>query len=167
MRVAVRRVKEAAMATLQAVALVVVAVALLGGLRRGWGLWLRRRGLARLAGAPLRRHARGVPVRVMLQGTPLLLGMRPNRRHRLRADLALTTDRFLIATDRGILADLGPSHGRPFASVRCTGPGRLVIEGDLPRADGRKGLFRFEIVVDDAPGWARDLGPFTQPNPSS
>lgn len=151
------------MAIWQAVVVVVVALTVLGALRHGWGVLVRRRGLARLGGADLLRLERGTTVRVRLQGMPPILGLSPRRTSRLAADLALAADRFLIATERGILADLGPGHGRPFTSVRCTGPGRLLIEGDLPRADGGRGLYRFEIVVDDGPGWAAALQRFTSP----
>lgn len=141
---------------------VVVALATLGVLRRAWGTWLRRRAVARIPPAQVVRHARGVGLRALLSGTPPLLGLDPRKANRLVADLVLTADRFLLATDRGLWADLGPDHGRRFRAVRSPGPGRLVIEGDVPRADGELGLYRLELVVDDAPGWARDLAVFVE-----
>ncbi|MBW1881469.1 MAG: hypothetical protein JRJ84_24190, partial [Deltaproteobacteria bacterium] len=73
-----------------------------------------------------------------------------------------TDDRFLLTSNRGLLADLGPDRGRRFTSVRCTGPGRLVIEGDVPRGDDARGLYRFELVLGDAPAWAEALAPFVR-----
>jgi hypothetical protein len=144
------------------VVLILVALTALAALRRSWGWLLRRRALAGLDPEGVLRLERGVPIRALLYGTPPMLGMNPKRANRLKGDLALTEDRFLLTSSRGLLADLGPEHGRRFTSVRCTGPGRLVIEGDVPRSDGAKGLYRFELVVDDAPGWAEALSPFVR-----
>jgi len=144
------------------VVLILVALTVLAALRRSWGWWLRRRGLAALGQEQLLRLERGVPIRALLYGMPPMLGLNPKRTNRLKGDLALTGDRFLLTSNRGLLADLGPDHGRRFTSVRCTGPGRLVIEGDTPRADGSRGLYRFELVVEDAPGWADALSPFVR-----
>ncbi len=145
---------------LKAVILVVVAVTALLALRRAWGVWLRGRGLARLAPGEVARVERGVTIRALLLDTPPMLGLNPKRTNRLVGDLALAPARFVLASNRGVLADIGRDHGRKFRSARCTGPGRLVIEGDVPRADGGRGQYRFELVVEDAPGWAAALAPF-------
>ena len=55
------------------------------------------------------------------------------------------------------------SKGRRFQSVRCTGPQRLVIEGDVPGVSVA-GSYRFELVLDDAQEWARALEPLVEPN---
>lgn len=147
----------------ESVVIVLVALTTLLVVRRAGGWWLRRRARGRLEPDRILREARGVTIRVLLYGMPPMLGLNPKRTNRLRGDLLLTDDRFLIATNRGLLADLGPDRGRPFSSVRCTGPGRLVIEGARPRPDGRQGLYRFELVLDDAETWAEALRPFTKP----
>jgi hypothetical protein len=61
-----------------------------------------------------------------------------------------------------VLTELSPTFGRKFTSVRCTGPQRLVIEGDLPRPNGQLGHFRYELVITDAEGWAEALQPFVR-----
>lgn len=86
----------------------------------------------------------------------------PNRTNRVKGNLAITADRFVMATNKGVLADIGHSHGRKFTSVRSTGPGRLVMEGDVPYPDKTTGVFRFEMVVDDAPAWIEALKPFSE-----
>jgi hypothetical protein len=147
---------------LKALIIVLVAVTALLALRRGWGLWLRRRSLAQIRGVPIVREAHGVTIRALLYGTPPMLGLNPKRTNHLVGDLVLTGDRFVLASNRGLLADLGPGRGRRFTSARSTGPGRLVIEGDVPYPDGDKGLYRFELVVDDAADWADALAPFVR-----
>jgi hypothetical protein len=144
--------------------LVVLLISVSFGLLRLAGWLRRRRGLATLGEAPLVRVAHGVGIRIHLAGTRALHGLAPNRAHRGHGDLALTADRFLIGSTHGVLADLGPGHGRRFRSVRCTGPGRLVIEGEIPSPQGAPGLYRFDIVVDDAQAWAAALQPFVEVN---
>jgi len=152
---------------LEALIIALVAVTALLALRRAWGLWLRRRSLARLQGVPIVREAHGVTIRALLYGTPPMLGLNPKRTNHLVGDLTLTADRFVLASNRGLLADLGAGFGRRFTSVRCTGPGRLVIEGDVPYPNRERGLYRFELVVDDAAGWAEALSAFVREDASA
>lgn len=128
-----------------------------GAVLKGWSRWLRARPLRALPPGAVQRMARGTTLRVMVRGTSVLPGMRPNRTHRTTGDLALTADRFLISSNRGTLIDVGPSHGRAFDSVRCTGPGKLVIEGSVSRPDGRSGPYRIEAFLPDAVDWANAL----------
>jgi hypothetical protein len=96
----------------------------------------------------------------MLRGSRPYIGLIPNRTNRTTADLALSQDRFIMATNHGVLVDLSCDRGRRFSSVRCPGPGRLVFEGTLPQMSGPSGTYRIEMVVADADGWARALTPF-------
>ncbi|HHO50262.1 MAG TPA: hypothetical protein ENK18_05155 [Deltaproteobacteria bacterium] len=133
-----------------------------GGVLKGWSWWVRTRPLRALSADAVQRLARGTTLRVMVRGTSVLPGMRPNRTHRTTGDLALTADRFLITSNRGTLVDVGASHGRAFDSVRCTGPGKLVIEGSVSRPDGRSGLYRIEASLPDAAPWASALQPYVE-----
>lgn len=146
----------------KALVLVLVAVGALGAIRRGWGRVVRWRAMSRLDPGQIVRVEHNVTVRAMLYGMPPVLGLNPKRTTILRGDMAMTGDRFVLASSRGPLVDLGPDRGRRFTSARCTGPGRLVIEGDMPRGDGNTGLYRFELVVTDGPGWAQALAPFVR-----
>jgi hypothetical protein len=134
-------------------------VALLNGLAR-----LRRwRTVRSIDPADVVMRAANATVRASLHGVPSFAGLDPDALNRMRGDLVLTHERFLLVVDGGVLADLGPGYGRRFTSARCTGPSRLVIEGEVPRKDGQVGSYRFELVVDDAEGWAEALVPFVEP----
>lgn len=139
----------------------------------GFGLvkltgWIRRRsGHRRLEGAAPLRSSERVDLRITLFRTRGYLGLEPGRAHAARADLLLTAQRFVIASDHGVLADLVVGQAPPLRSARCTGPGRLVLEGDVPQAAGSEGRWRMELVVHDAPGWAEALQPFVVPDPDA
>ena len=120
----------------------------------------RRRGLSKLPADRRRREAHGLDVKVMLRGARPYRGLLPNRTNRTTADLALGEQRFIMATNHGVLVDLTGQHGRRFTSVRCPGPGRLVFEGKLPQMNGPDGTYRIELVIRDAGAWARELAPF-------
>lgn len=142
--------------------ILLVLVVAVGAALRGASWWTLRRGAARVPRDQVVREARGVTLRVLVQGTRVFPGMSTRYANRTRGDLVLGRDRFVLATRRGVLVDLGPGRGRPFGSVRCTGPGRLVIEGDAPGSRGSTGLYRIELTVDDAQGWAEALRPFAR-----
>lgn len=144
---------------LQAVVIVVVALTVLGGSKQLLGWWQREKVLRSLDPDRVRRMDRGVSARAIVAGVKQWRGLDARRRTGLRADLLLTDERFLLATDRGVFLDLTAAGDGPLTSVRCTGPGRLVIEGDIGRDDAR---FRFEITVGDAQGWAAELAPFVR-----
>lgn len=133
---------------------------LFGGftLVKGAGRLRRWRARRRLAGTPVIREARGLDGRLTLFKTPHVLGLAPGPAHDLWLDLYVTSDRLLVATDRGVLLD---GHvGGALTSARATAPGRLTIEGEVPRRGAEAGLFRLDLVVDDASGWAAALAPF-------
>ena len=145
-------------------ALIVVLVALFGvgvGLKLlSW--WKRQVALQGIDPGAIVRQRRGVSMRVLVQGTRALPGMTTNKANRTTGDLVLLADRFVLATGRGAVADLREGRGRLFTSVRCTGPGRLVIEGDVPNPSGNPGLFRVEVMLDDAREWADALKPWVR-----
>ncbi len=134
--------------------------------RRIFGLWRRNQALGRLKEANVIRQTRGVRIAGLLTNAPAISGMNPRRRNIMTGDLALTPNRFVLVSNRGLLADVGiadggvDAHGRLFTSVRCPGPGRLLIEGDIPLMGKPAGLFRFEISTKDAMEWAQALRPF-------
>jgi len=147
---------------MQALVIVVVSLTAVGTALQLHGWWQRRRPLREIPSSEILHMARGVSVRVMVQGPTGLPGMKERRGNRTRGDLVLTKDRFLITSRRGTLADIRLANSRLLAAVRCPGPGRLVIEGDVPRDSGRVGLYRFEIVVADADHWVRRLEGFVR-----
>ncbi len=150
------------MAWVKALVLVLTALVVSGALLRGLGWWRRRLALDGIRDEDVVRRATGVRMRVLVHGTRAVPGMGRRRASRTTGDLVLLRDRFVLATGQGVLADLRPDRGRRFSSARCTGPGRLVIEGDLPSPRGQPGLYRVEIAVPDAPEWARALRPWVR-----
>ncbi|MCO4744979.1 MAG: hypothetical protein KC912_09340 [Proteobacteria bacterium] len=140
----------------KAVVVVIVAMTLLGMARQGFGWWRRERVMRSLDTDALLRSTRSVTVRVLVTGVKSWRGLDARRRTGVRADLVLTDERFLVISDRGVLLD-ATAETSPLQSARCTGPGRLVLEGSVGRADG---MFRLEMVLDDAQGWAADLREF-------
>jgi hypothetical protein len=127
---------------------------------RGMGVLLRRRAAGRIPAPQRTREVRGIRVRGQVDGPDVLPGMNPGRSNVTTADLVLSEDRFVLASERGLLIDVGTSRGVPLGSARCTGPGRLVIEGDVPRMTGAPGRYRLEMALDDAEAWAADLARF-------
>lgn len=120
--------------------------------------WNRRRKAARsVDGEPIVASARSVTGRVLVQRAGVFRGMTAQRANRTRCDLWLTRERFLLASGRGILLDLRASGGRRLSSVRCTGPGKLVLEGERPASQGPAATFRIELFVHDALEWVQRL----------
>jgi hypothetical protein len=140
----------------KAVVVVMVAMTLLGIARQGFGWWRRERVIREIDADTLRRSTRSVMVRVLVTGVQSWRGLDARRRTGVRGDLVLAEDRFVLITDRGLLIDAN-AETSPLTSARCTGPGRLVLEGSVGRGDG---MFRLELVLDDAQGWATDLREF-------
>ena len=145
----------------------IAVVALAAGAMRFRSWYRRYRVLQTLGDAQLLRIERGVSMRILMGRAKALPGMNPNRANRTRGDLALTADRCLITSGRGTLADLRPGKGRRFAAVKCPGPGRLVIEGDVPGSDGIAGHYRIDMRIDDAQGWARALSAYVREDGST
>lgn len=146
----------------QAVVVVVVAVVGAGAALRGWGWWIRTRLLRRIPADRVTRLRRGVSLRILVQGADALPGMNPRKANRTTGDLALSEDRFLLVSARGLVADMAPAAGRRFTSVRCPGPGKLVMEGRVSRPSGPAGQFRVEVILPDAVEWADALQPFVE-----
>ena len=130
----------------EALLVVVAAVVGSGAVMKGWTWWLRQRAIRTIPADAIVRQVRGVSLRILA--------------NRTTGDLVLTADRFLLSSGRGTLADLRPERGRRFTSVRSTGPGRLVIEGDRPGPQGQAGGFRIELMLADASQWVEALQPF-------
>ena len=143
-----------------------LALVLFGGfgLVKVAGLVRRWRGRRRLGDAPVVRERRSVDLRITLWRTRGWLGLESGRAHPARADLMLAAERFVVASDLGVLADVTPGGSIPLRSARCTGPSRLVLEGDVPGATDAVGRWRMELVLDDAPAWAGALAPFVTPD---
>ena len=120
-------------------------------------------GLPLLVGdQPLHRLSRDIGIRIRLRDTRAIHGMDPRKTHLTRGDLAMTEGRLILGSEKGLLLDIREGHGRPITSARCTGPGRLVLEGDIPDSRGDRGLYRFELVIDQASEWAKDLRRFVR-----
>jgi len=94
------------------------------------------------------KAARGVTARVFVD-QDILDGPKANVINNTPADLVLTDDRLIVATRHGRVLEVSSGAG----SVRCTGPRRLVIEGERLRKNGPMKV-RIEALVDDAEGWA-------------
>jgi hypothetical protein len=140
--------------------IVLFLISLLGRLVQ-WRIRLAAR--SKIAPETVQREAFGVHARAFVSGTSAFKGISSRYLNRVKIDLVLASDRFLMVSSRGTLLDVGLRHGRKFQSVRCTGPQRLVIEGDLPGVSAA-GSYRFELVLDDAEAWATALEPLVEPN---
>jgi hypothetical protein len=110
-----------------------------------WRKSRRKRGSALPDGEAVARMVEDVAVRlyvnVTIPGGPRAPGGRD------RAQLVLSDQRLILATGHGRVLEIDAE--RP-GSVRCTGPRRLVVEGQHPT--GRAEV-RAELAVDDAEGW--------------
>lgn len=91
-----------------------------------------------------------IPSRVYVDRT-VLAGPVAGKINNMDADIVLTEKRLVVSTHQGRLLEITPQAG---GSVRCTGPGRLVIEGSKPRADGEI-LVRVEALVATAETWSK------------
>ena len=139
----------------RAVIVVLVVLTIVGAVRLGLRRLVRERVWRQMEPLDLRRVTRHVWVWVLVTGTPRWRGFDARRRSRVRADLYLLEGRFVLSSEAGTLLDVR-AGGAGLRSVRCTGPGRLVVEGPVRDSQG---LFRLEVVLPDAQGWARDLAP--------
>lgn len=142
--------------------LVVLGVLILAGAVLKLVSWARREKIVRtIDPESLTRSLRGVSLRVLLHGPTTLPGMNPDRANRTRGDLLVSSDRFVIASSRGVLVDVR-SGSKRLTSVRCTGPGRLVLEGEVPVMKGEPGRYRIELVTEEAASWVETLAPFVE-----
>jgi hypothetical protein len=147
---------------LKALLVVGIGILLWGALVQGAYHLRRRRARATFARGSLVRSEHGVSIQARLGG-PAIPGLDPRRNNRTVGDLLLSADRFVLASRRGVLLDLGAAPMGRFSSVRSTGPGRLVLEGEVPRPAAPAVPYRFDLMVADAPGWVGALAPWVRP----
>jgi hypothetical protein len=95
------------------------------------------------------KEARKVPARVFVD-KDMVGGPQQGRTNRSQADLVLTDGRLLVATHQGRVLEL---TSRNPGSVRCTGPRRLILEGERLQKEGVMKV-RVELICDDAQSWA-------------
>ena len=148
---------------MQALIVVVGSLVLVGSILKLVS-WRRRVALVQIAEDQIVRQLRGASMRVLTQGPPVFPGMSTSKANRTLGDLVLTADRLLLVCNRGKLLDIGANHGRKLTSARCTGPGRLILEGALPVPRGVVGRYRIEIIAPDATQWAAALAPWVEPD---
>lgn len=146
----------------QALVLVVIALTGAGFALRGMGWLVRGRARRRLGDRAIVREARGRSMRVLVQGTNVFEGMSTTKANRTAGDLWLASDMLVVACNRGVLIEVSGSTAGTLTASKCTGPARLVLEGAVPVADGQPGLYRIEVQIDDAPGWASAIAPFVR-----
>lgn len=145
---------------MQALLVVVGSLVLIGAIMKGIS-WFRRTSLTRaIPEDAIVRQLRGTSMRVLTQGPPVLPGMSNRKANRTIGDLLLMKDRLLLVCNRGTLLDIREDRGRKLSSARCTGPGRLVLEGEIAVPSGVAGQYRIELSAEDAPDWARALAPY-------
>ena len=138
----------------QAWVLVLSTLLLVGMVRRLRGRAIRYRALRRLATGETVRALHGVSLRVLVEGSTALAGMKRGRSNRTRGDLVVTQERVVLVCNRGTLLNRGRGDGGPPWEVRCTGPGRLVLEASLSDRHRKNARFRVEFSeLDDADGW--------------
>ena len=105
-------------------------------------------------------QANRVPIRAMSYGTAPVMGLDPKRAVRLTGRMAMSKERFVLVTDQGRFTDIRIDQKRLLTSARCTAPGRLVIEGTIPQAGRSPGVYRLELLFEQATEWALALQPF-------
>ena len=140
------------LATLLALAGLLAAALVAGRVRR-------RRLVAAVAEGGTVKAASALTCRLIVHGTRRLLGFEPDTLHPIGVDLVLTPSRFAVVCDRGLLID-ARLDGARLTSARCTGPARLVLEGDLPSPNAVAPNFRLELTLEDAESWANALAPW-------
>lgn len=134
---------------LASTAIVITATVALGGAIT-WSRRIRRQEATRLdADETVLRLARGVTARLYVeQDVPG--GPAAGVANLMPADVLLTARRLVIGTHQGKMLEITRGHD---ASVRMTGPRRLVIEGSRPRMSGPIRV-RAELLLDEPDAWA-------------
>lgn len=141
-------------------AVVAIGSIVAGATLRGLSWARRRRMTTSIPEEDVVRSVRGVSLRILASGAAALPSMSTTKANRTVGDLVVTKERLLIVCSRGTLVDIRPGRGRPLSSVRSPGPGRLIVEGEVPAADGTMGGYRIELVVDDSAAWVAELSRF-------
>ncbi len=142
---------------------VIVGVIAAGAALKTVGWTRRYRALRTVPPSEIRRAARGIPLRVFVDGPTGLPSMTPHRANRTIGDLVLTDDRLILVSTRGVLIDLKLGSGRALHSIRAPAPLQLIVEGRVPHAAGGVASFRIEATLPDAERWAHELEPFREP----
>lgn len=139
---------------------IVVAIIFLGGAGLKWlQSARRRRAVQKIQETPV-RISHGVYARVMAKGKTFR-GFRSGHQTKTTVDMVLTKKQFLVVSNRGTLFDIRAEAARGrIGSVRCTGPGRLLFEGERQEANKKTTKYRVEISIPTATAWAQDLAPF-------
>jgi hypothetical protein len=139
---------------------IVVAIIFLGGAGLKWlQSTRRRRAVQKIQETPI-RITHGVYARVMVRGMTFR-GFRSGHQTKTTVDMVLTQKRLLVVSNRGTLFDIRAEAARGrIGSVRCTGPGRLLFEGERQEASKKATNYRVEISLSTATSWAQDLAPF-------
>ena len=126
-------------------ALMVVAV-----LFQAWRASRRNRGARLDPSETVLRETEAIAVRLYVNrnipGGPRAPGGRD------RGRMVLSDQRLILTTGHGRVLEIRSDRS---GSVRCTGPRRLVIEGQHP--SGRADV-RVELAIDDAEGWQQAAG---------
>ena len=108
----------------------------------------RRVKASKVSAAHVIKEARKLPARVFVDKS-VVGGPQRGRTNRSQADLVLTEGRLLVATHQGRVLELTP---RNPGSVRCTGPRRLILEGERLQKKGVMQV-RVELICDEAEAW--------------
>ncbi len=146
-----------------------VLLVLFGGFAfvKAFGLWRRHRGRALIPREAVVREVLAVDLRVVLFRTHGFLSLAPGPSHPARGDLVLSSEAVVLASDLGLLLHLHEGCRATLTSARCTGPGRLVLEGQVDEDDIKPGRYRYELVVTDPNGWVAALAPWVRPDPDT
>ena len=144
----------------QAILILVAVAVAVGAMLRLQSRWIRHRVVRTIPKEDVKLQALGCSMRVLVQGTQSLAGMSSRKANRTTGHLVLAEERFVLVTSRGVVADLRPTQGRKFSSVRSTGPGRLIIEGTVPTSRTQEGQYRVEMQMKNAQQWVEALQPW-------
>jgi len=133
-----------------ALALLLFAAATFGATVRSTRARARNRATRLPEGAVALRVSRALPGRMTVERS-LVGGPKGGGINRGPVDLVLTDRQLIAATWHGRVLQMDRDHpGR----ASCTGPSRLVLEGEHPSGETR---VRLEILAEDAVGWVRDI----------
>lgn len=121
---------------------------------------LRRRMVLRAVQGDLVKSASAVSARISVEGRQFH-GFRPGYSTRTWLEMKLTTQQFVVVTNRGVLFDISADGERGrIGSIRCTGPGRIVFEGERGELNGKPTRYRVEATMPTASEWVRALDGF-------
>ena len=120
----------------------------------------RRRVALRSVQGELVRSASAISARISVEGRRFR-GFRPGFSTRTWLEMKLTTQQFVVVTNRGVLFDVSVDGERGrIGSIRCTGPGRIVFEGERREMKGKATRYRVEATLPTASEWVKALDGF-------